>query len=280
MISSVSIEPCSSDLDAVPARFLDDRHHFGRRELLRPHRPLERQDSSGRADLDHLGAMLDLVAHRLEALVDAVGDPRRGPTLQDPRLEARRVHVAAGDAERVAARDDPRSRHEALVDRLHQRHVGEALGSEIAHRGEAGVQGQARVARTAQRRVRDGLLGLQVEVPLEIAGQVHVAVDQAWEQRHAGQLEHRGVGRRRFRVDRDDALAAHHDDRRGDRPPCDDVDVAGGAEDGRRRLGCRGLRTQGMEEESAEDELPGRTHAADHRMGHRVGPTPLPRTCC
>ena len=56
-------------------RLVDDRRQLLVGVLLRAGRPGVRHHPARRADLDELGAVLDLVADRLAHLVDAVGDP-------------------------------------------------------------------------------------------------------------------------------------------------------------------------------------------------------------
>ena len=97
------------------------------------------------ADLDQLGAVLDLVAHRLADLVDAVGDALLDRQLQHAgheRGEHRRVEVPARRRDRMAGGDHPRAVDPARVDGLAQRDVEQVAAgldeqSEVAHGGEA-----------------------------------------------------------------------------------------------------------------------------------------------
>jgi hypothetical protein len=67
------------DLDQVAVRFLDDRAQLVVGELLRADLLLERQHACGGDALDHLGAVLDLLAHRAPAFVGSVDDAGLGP---------------------------------------------------------------------------------------------------------------------------------------------------------------------------------------------------------
>jgi hypothetical protein len=87
------------DLEPGPMGLVGDGDQLLGGVLLRTGRARVGHDAAGRAHLDELGAVLDLVAHGLAHLGDAVGDPllhREGEHPGPEALEHRRVEVAAG----------------------------------------------------------------------------------------------------------------------------------------------------------------------------------------
>ena len=62
------------DAQPAPVRLVDDRAQLLIRIMLRARWSRQRHHPARAADLDQLGAVLDLVAHRLADLVDPVGD--------------------------------------------------------------------------------------------------------------------------------------------------------------------------------------------------------------
>ena len=111
-----------------------------------------------RADLDDLGAVLDLVADGLADLGHAVGDALLDGQRQDvggEGLEHGGVEVAAGGADGVAGGHDAGAVDPAHVDGLHEGDVEqEPTGlheqPEVAHGREAGPQGAAGVGHRPQ----------------------------------------------------------------------------------------------------------------------------------
>ena len=66
------------DLEAEHVRLVDDRLHLFVGQLLRAARVALREDAAGRADLDHLGAVLVQLRTSWRAFVGAVVDPVAG----------------------------------------------------------------------------------------------------------------------------------------------------------------------------------------------------------
>jgi hypothetical protein len=118
----------------VPPRLVDDGAHLVGPVLRHAHRVALAQHAAGGAHLDHLGAVLHLVAHRLADLVGAVGGAGAVVVLADVGAEAVVVAVPAGDPERVRGGLDAGAGHHALVDRLLERDVGERRRAGGAHR--------------------------------------------------------------------------------------------------------------------------------------------------
>ena len=132
------------DPQSAPVRLVDDGAQLLIRIVLRACLAGQRHDPARTAHLDQLGAVLDLVAHRLADLVDAVGDALLDGQLQHAgheRREHRRVEVPARRGDRVPGGDHPRAFDPARVDRLAQRDVEQVTAcldeqSEVAHGGE------------------------------------------------------------------------------------------------------------------------------------------------
>ena len=99
-----------------------------------------------------------------------------------------RVGVAAGGGDGFAGRPDARAGHQALVDRITQGR--DDLAAQVAHAGEAGLQGLVGVAD----RTEGVVLGIQAEafgvaVRIGLVRQVHVQVDEAGAAGMAGQVD-------------------------------------------------------------------------------------------
>ena len=156
------------DPHPAPVRLVDDRPQFLVRIVLRTSLPVNDITPPETADLDQLGAVLDLVAHRLADLVDSVGDAlldRQLEYARHERGEHRRVQVPAGRGDRVAGRDHPRAVDPARVDGLAERDVEQiAAGldeqAEVAHGGESRAQRAAGIADRTQHPGRGIVLNL------------------------------------------------------------------------------------------------------------------------
>jgi hypothetical protein len=176
-----------------------------------------RHHPARRADLDQLGAVLDLVADRLAHLRPAVGDALLDGDGQDvgrERLEHRGVEVAAGRRDGVAGGDDPRAVDPAQLDRLHQRHVEQDPArlheqAEVPHGREPGPQGPPGVGHRPQGLHRGVVLNRDERAV--VVGPAHQQADlhvhEAGQQRQVAQVDDdRLVGRGRGRH-LDDPLA-------------------------------------------------------------------------
>ncbi len=139
---------CAATLQAAPVRLVDDRAQLLVRIVLCASFSGQRHHAAGDAHLDQLRAVLDLVAHRLADLVDAVGDAlldRQLERARHERGEHRRVEVPAGRRDGVTGRHNPRPVDPARVDGLAERDVEQVTAgldeqSEIAHGGEPRTQ--------------------------------------------------------------------------------------------------------------------------------------------
>ena len=87
-----------------------------------------RHHAAGRHDLDQVGAGMDLLAHRLDHLVDAVGDA------------AGAVAVAAGHADHAAGAAHGRAEEAACVVGVADGELDIVLAAAVAHGGDAAFQ--------------------------------------------------------------------------------------------------------------------------------------------
>ena len=127
--------------------------------------------AAGRHDLHQVGAGMDLLAHRLHHLVDAVGDP------------AGAVAVAAGHADHAAGAAHGRPQEAAGVDRVADGELDVVLAAAVAHRGDAALERALHKLHAA-----DGDLGgahailHRAGIALGAGQRMDVAVDQAGDQ--------------------------------------------------------------------------------------------------
>ncbi len=176
-------------LPAEPVGVRHDRLHLLERVLRRVRVVSLREHPAGRADLDHVRAVLDdladLVLHSLDAVRHAVS------------LEAKRrrqqvlVAVPARDAERRPRRDDAGADDVAVVDGVAQGDVRVVAGAQVAHGREPGLERPPGVPRAVQRLARRRDPQPRVPERAQVEGQVRVHVDQAGKQRGLRQVDRR-----------------------------------------------------------------------------------------
>jgi hypothetical protein len=157
--------------------------------------------------------------------------PGRGP-VELGRQEGL-VAMAAGGAERIGGRDDARPDQAVLVDRLHQGDVGIMIGADVADGGEARLEHVAGMARGHHRLEQVGELKRIVGAVIGARIEMDVHVDQAGQQRVAGQIDPARVRRNQWpgaaaADDRDDAAVGDDDYWLVDRAAGKDVDHAVG----------------------------------------------------
>src|SRR5664279_231218 len=201
-------------------------------------------------DLDPVGALSDLAAHRMDDPINTIrllGALRNIPA----RVEALRA---------VRARRDDRARHDeharagnySLLDGLLEPDVGvaRALGTQIANGGEAGEQRVAHVVRRARDAKGERLVEHLIVPRCLVVGMqedVRVRIDEAGKQRGSRKIDARRVGRR---VDRcgdagcDDGVAADEH-----RPPLVHRGAVEDALRGEQRRALRGERERSEEHE-------------------------------
>ena len=222
--------------------------------------------AAGGADLDEIGAVLDILAHLLLHGGDAVGDAFRGGM----ELEGKEVVVAmaAGDAQRRSANLHVRAGDIAVVDVIAEGDIGVSGCADIADAGEAGFEGDLGEAHTVESLAHGigGEAGVGVEIVAE--GEVGVDVDQAGQDGHGAQVDFAVAGRGGgggSRRDGGDAITGDDDGLIGGFLSAADVeDVAGADEDARllSKSGCGKGKGQG--------ERSGKWHFGSIAPGNRL----------
>ena len=129
------------------------------------------------ADLDQVGAILDVLPHHVLNGRDAVGHAFALHVV----LVGQQVfiHVAARYAERRTGRLHVRPGYVAVVDLVAQGDVGEVARTHVAHGRKAGEQGDARVLHPDNGLLGRGHRELEVGIEIGVHREMGVAVDQA-----------------------------------------------------------------------------------------------------
>ena len=215
-------------------------------------------------------------------LIDPVGDAVQRILLCDPGSKAGDIAVPAGDADGVTGRDDPGPFDVAAVDRMHQGNVGEVVGADIAHRGEARLDRALRILDAIERFVsRRQAHRKEVEPGSDLFGEVGMHVDEAGEERRVAEVDAGGAGRGGT-ADLDDGVAADYDEPVGNYPARTHIEHAGGVDRSERRglAPGRGGGEHGKrrgEGDGSERHLElwpegdGRNYGAANRFGERCG---------
>ena len=134
---------------AQPVGLIDQRRHLLEGQLRRVHLVGEREHAAGGAELDHVGAVLDLEADRLAEPVRPVGDPLGRPEFLDQEVmpQPGLVGMAAAGPQPVDRDQHPRAGDQPAGDRIAQAHVEQVLAPHVADRGEPGLEHLSRVHR-------------------------------------------------------------------------------------------------------------------------------------
>ena len=175
------------DLEPEHVRLVGDRLHLLEAELLRADAVAHREHAAGRADLDHFGAVFVHPAHLLARIFGSADDRRR--LLVVIRRQSGVVAMSAGRSDGIGRRDDPWPGHQAGVDRLLQPDVVEVARSDVAHRGEAGVERFPRIADAGRFPEAVGIFETLIAADFGHAGQVHVHIDEPGQQSLARQID-------------------------------------------------------------------------------------------
>ena len=183
MLDRVGAVRVRGDAQPAPVCLVDDRAQLLVRIVLRARWSRQRHHPARAADLDQLGAVFDLVTHRLADLVDSVGDAFFDRQLQHVRCEGGehgRIQMPAGRRDGVSGRHHPGPVDPARVDGLAQRDIQQIAAGldeqpEVAHRGESGAQRAAGIADRAQHPRRRIVLDLRQ--PGLLAAPAHQEVD-------------------------------------------------------------------------------------------------------
>ena len=126
-------------------------------------------------ELDHVRAVLDVLAHLALHPLDSVGRSIR-VRVELPRQQVL-VCVPAGNAQWRPAHQHARTRHITIINGIAQRHIGESARSHIAHRGKSCHQRVARVLSSNQRLPRLAHSQLLIS-KARVHSQVHVAINK------------------------------------------------------------------------------------------------------
>src|SRR5438132_6129464 len=153
--------------------FWEVLRHFGRGAIA--------EDATSREELDHLCTGRDLLAHGLAHLVRTIRDAADLET------------VATSRRDPAAACDDARTLEESLFDRAAEVDDHRAVRAEVAHRGHAGAERRARVAKRLERRERVRLPHLGTEVRLAVEREMAMAVDHPRHYELAGRRDDLGA---------------------------------------------------------------------------------------
>src|SRR5207244_1023104 len=139
------------------------------------------EDATSREELDHLCTGRDLLAHGLAHLVRTIRDAADLETVATSRRDS------------AAACDDARTLEESLFDRAAEVDDHRAVRAEVAHRGHAGAERRARVAKRLERRERVRLPHLGTEVRLAVEREMAMAVDHPRHHELAGRRDDLGA---------------------------------------------------------------------------------------
>jgi hypothetical protein len=173
------------DLALELVRFLDDHAHFFDGERGRP--PI-------RINLDEIGAVADLLADGATGLFGAANHLRASGKIAQIGRNAKRIVLAEGGD---GARGDMHARtfDQALIDGVAKGDVGiaGALAFDVANAGKARMEREASVSGAFEGAKGLGLRGEVEDVAVGTGGcarhEVRVAVDEAGEERCAGEVD-------------------------------------------------------------------------------------------
>ena len=144
-------------------RLVDDRRRFVGSQLGHVDRIAERKHAARDHELDHVGAVLELPADRVAALVGPGADARLDAEGREvKRRGGRLICVAAARPDRVFRDQHPRTLGETELDAALQAEVRQVGGGQVSHRRDSAQQRAARVDPRLQR-----LLGGEPDHPLD-----------------------------------------------------------------------------------------------------------------
>ncbi len=180
------------DVGPVLGRLLHRRADLGLGVLGDARLGAERQHGAGGDDLDEVRPAVEQRAGAGPHLVGRVGDAE-AELGGDGHVARGADHLAAaaGDRDVGAGHRHPGAGDGRLVDGVAERGVHEgAIGADVAHRGEAGEEGGARVPGAGQRLLGAGALQREQHVgQAHLADQVGVAVDEAGQHGEPGGVD-------------------------------------------------------------------------------------------
>ena len=185
-ISAVSMR---GDFDAMAMRLIGDGFHFLEGHLLRANGVFKGENACRRADLDDLGAMLDLIARGANETVRAVGDASRIVSLQNTRAIAGRVAMPARDAQSIPGRNDMRAIHFSCFYGFRKSDVDKIGRAHFANRRKAGEQRFLRVHRRVIGEVRSREPDVRrIPAWFNAQRQMRVRIHQSWQEGDAAEI--------------------------------------------------------------------------------------------
>ncbi len=171
------------DLAPPSVCFADDGAQLGRRQLWYIDRIGLRQHAPGRADLDHVGTELHLLAHRQTTLLRPIAHTLQRARRRDSiRRERRAVAMPASGTQRVAGNQQARTFGDAGVDCIAQRDVDKVAGAYLARRGDTRLQRDLGVTRGMEglfhRKAQHAFVETLRPVIVVVVGDMGVGVDK------------------------------------------------------------------------------------------------------
>jgi hypothetical protein len=183
------------DIGMPRPRLLDDGAHLVIAVLQVPDRVVGRGDPARRHDLDLGRALAQLVARRAAAFVHAVGDSREARAIltagaADDRASSRpQIAMAAGLAQRLPGRKQPRPADEPLRHRLGESAIG-AAG--VPHAGEPAREHALEHPTRLEGNQRQRLLGQPRQGGVD-SDNVNMRIDQSGHQGLPGEVDRLGI---------------------------------------------------------------------------------------
>ena len=212
-LDAVGAMGMGSHLQAQHVRLIHQRVHFGLGVLLGANAGTDREDAAGGAIFDHFGAAPVQFTHLLAHAIRPISNAGAIKDIIGRQFVA--VTMPAGGTDGIGGWHDAWAGDGAALDRHFQGKIGVIAGTDIAHGGEARINGafghggaqhgpeRGRIAERLHPRQRG------------IAGQVHVHVDQAGQNSQRAQIDALAIGHRQFALPADlgDAAIFNDDDR-------------------------------------------------------------------
>ena len=178
-------------VQAVELGGIADGLHLLKAHLLGIDGGAQAHHAAGGHILDQIGAVLDVVAHRLDQLVRAVAHTRGSVHLIVQVGAVMVIGMAAGGGNGCAGCHQTRAPVLAAVDGVPHCLIGKAVAAYHAQGGEAAHQVEVRGLEAAQGPVGNGLKRLlDGGVGLAVHRKMHMAVAQARGDKLSGEVDH------------------------------------------------------------------------------------------
>ena len=183
------------DLAAPAMCFGDDGVHFFLGQLDVIHRIGERQHAARGHELDDVGAVLDLIAHRRAALIGTAAHALDG-TCHGDALRRHRVLIGmpARRSNRIVGHQHARARNLSGVDGIAQAECKIVGRPEVAHRGNARLERRLGIVRAVQHLLggesHDAVEPIAIPVWAGLLRQMHMRIDEPRQQSGIAQIDH------------------------------------------------------------------------------------------